>query len=193
MPQDFTKRSSTFKALSLGDNIGILTGIGNPWDEYTNVPLGSRYYKQDGTEWKKVGLTDTVNDWQRDYSIISVPSLYPTQYAYNSATVSNGTTTYVSAVTLNANTEIGKTYLARFSGIVKTPTSQGCKIGYFNSSTELTNSGFRINHNDTESTINLVIPITATLVTTTLSLRIKSNSNIAVATIRHSLISLEPL
>jgi hypothetical protein len=193
MAQDFYKRSSTFKALSLGDGIGILTGIGNPWDEYINVPLGSRYYKQDGTEWKKVGAGDTVGNWQRDYSVIAVPSLYPTQYAYNSATVNNGNTTYVNGASLVANTEIGKTYLARFSGIIKTPTSQGCTVGYFNGATEITNSGFRINHTNTDGSINLVLPIVATANTTTITIKIKSLASGSTCSIRNSLVSLESL
>lgn len=192
--EDFFKRTATFKGLSLNDNIGILTGSDVPWNTYTGVPLGSRYFKHDGVEYKKIGASDLQAGWAIDYTN-SLPQVVPTttQYAYNSATVSNATVTYVNAVSLVATTIVGITYLAKFSGIAKTPTSQGCTIGFFNGATEVTNSGFRINHLDTELLVNLVLPITATSTSTNIILKIKSGSAGKTCTLRNSLISLEAL
>lgn len=45
------------------DVIGVLGGSAAPWDAYVNVPVGSRYFKSDGTWYYKSGAGDTAGDW----------------------------------------------------------------------------------------------------------------------------------
>jgi hypothetical protein len=186
--EDFFKRTATFKGLSLNDNVGILTGADVPWNLYTGVPIGSRFFHTNGTEYKKISASDLQAGWAIAYVITELPT---PQYVYSPSTVNNATTTYVNIVTLNATTVIGKSYLAKFSGIAKTPTSQGCTIGYFNGATEVTNSGYRINHVDSELCINLTLLIVAVATTTSITLKMKSRGAGSTCSVRNAAITFE--
>lgn len=68
MPIDFRIKTFDTAAIELRDDIGILAGIGNPWDDYINVPVGSRYFKQDGYQYRKTGTGDNTTNWTLDFT-----------------------------------------------------------------------------------------------------------------------------
>ncbi len=196
MAQDFYKRSSTFKALSLGDGIGILTGIGNPWNEYINVPLGSRYYKQDGTEWKKVGLGDTESNWSLDYTVFNVPANnFTKQYFSSLLTVSTGSTTDIVVAILNSTgLTVGTTYLVRYEGILNTPKgAEYMTVGLYQNSNLLVSKVYDTNTDFQNIPMSLTVPILATSATDSFSIKIKTSNNGKIVSIAKPFILLEGL
>lgn len=63
MPIDFRIKTFETSAVGLRDEIGILAGVGNPWDEYINVPEGSLYIKKNGYMYRKSGPGDNMSNW----------------------------------------------------------------------------------------------------------------------------------
>ena len=67
MPIDFQKKTFETSAIELRDDIGILAGIGVPWDDYINVTVGSRFFKADGKVYRKIGTGDSQANWVLDF------------------------------------------------------------------------------------------------------------------------------
>lgn len=68
MSIDYRVKTFETSAVGLRDDIALLAGIGNPWDEYINVPEGSRYFKQNGYQYRKSGPGDNINNWTLDFT-----------------------------------------------------------------------------------------------------------------------------
>lgn len=63
---DYVDVAQEMDALGVGaqdDVRAFLAGAANPWDAYISVPIGSRYFKSDGTWYWKSGAGDTSGDW----------------------------------------------------------------------------------------------------------------------------------
>lgn len=61
---DFNKRTQSCRSLVLNDNMGFCSGDQLPWEEWKNVPYGSRYFRLNGDEWKKVSNSDGPEGWE---------------------------------------------------------------------------------------------------------------------------------
>jgi hypothetical protein len=196
MPEDFYKRTATFKGLSLNDNIGILTGSDFPWNAYTNVPLGSRYFKQDGTEYKKIGTGNTSLDWVIDYTVLTAPSVgFTKQYVHSFATTSTGLTTDVTVATLAATgLTIGVTYLVTYEGIINTPKSgEYAVVSTYSGSTLLTSTTYDTNSDFQNIPMSLSIPVVATATAQSFSLRIRSSNATKIVSVTKPFILIEGL
>lgn len=65
MALDFNRRPLECRALVMNDEIGLCSGVDFPWEEWRNVPFGSRFFRADGSEWKKISTDDGPDGWRQ--------------------------------------------------------------------------------------------------------------------------------
>ena len=61
---DFNKSHEVEGGVSFNDVLGLSAGAGDPWDVYTNAPVGSVYFRSDGTRFVlPSGIWSTEANW----------------------------------------------------------------------------------------------------------------------------------